>query len=163
MRSRGNLPKSFEENRLPLSATTPIHRPRHGFTLLELLVVIVIIGLLAAYVGPRYFAQLDKAELAVARTQIEIFVRALDGFRLDVGRYPNTAEGLQALRTRPDTAERWNGPYINKDIPPDPWGKMYIYKSDDKKTYYEIKSYGKDGKGGGTGKDADISSDLPPS
>ena len=96
-----------------------------GFTLLELLVVIVIIGLLAAYVGPKYFAQLGKSEVTVARAQIDAFEKALDTFRLDVGRYPTTEEGLAALMTKPDTAAKWNGPYLRRQLPKDPWGNAY--------------------------------------
>src|SRR5471032_2131733 len=93
-----------------------------GFTLLELLVVIVIIGLLAAYVGPKYFAQLGKSEVTITKAQIEAFDKALDTYRLDVGRYPTTEEGLAALLVKPTTAANWNGPYLKKDVPLDPWG-----------------------------------------
>src|SRR3982751_1345100 len=89
-----------------------------GFTLLELLVVIVIIGLLAAYVGPKYFAQLGKSEVTIAKAQIESFEKALDTFRLDVGRFPTTEEGLNALLVQPPAATKWNGPYLKKDVPP---------------------------------------------
>src|SRR3954467_4056531 len=89
-------------------------RAAKGFTLLELLVVIVIIGLLAAYVGPRYFAQVGKSETGVAKAQLESFSRALDAFRLDVGRYPSTEEGLGALTQRPAGAGKWNGPYLQR-------------------------------------------------
>ena len=133
-------------------------QPRHqsGFTLLELLVVIVIIGLLAAYVGPKYFAQLSKSEVTVAKAQIEAFEKALDSFRLDVGRYPATEEGLAALLTQPVSAAKWNGPYLKKDVPQDPWGNAYIYKSPGVKSEIDILSYGRDGQPGGTGEDADI-------
>jgi general secretion pathway protein G len=127
-----------------------------GFTLLELLVVIVIIGLLAAYVGPKYFSQLGKSEVTVAKAQIEAFERALDTFRLDVGRYPTTEEGLAALLTKPAAAEKWNGPYLKKDAPQDPWGHPYIYRSPGSKTEFEILSYGKDGQPGGAAENADI-------
>lgn len=128
-----------------------------GFTLLELLVVIVIIGLLAAYVGPKYFSQLGKSEVTVAKAQIEAFEKALDTFRLDVGRYPTTEEGLAALLTKPAAATKWNGPYLKKDIPQDPWGHTYLYRSPGSKGEFEILSYGKDGQPGGTGENADIS------
>lgn len=129
-----------------------------GFTLLELLVVIVIIGLLAAYVGPKYFSQLGKSEVTVAKAQIEAFEKALDAFRLDVGRYPTTEEGLGGLLTQPAGAARWNGPYLKKDVPQDPWGHSYIYKSPGTKGEYEVISYGKDGQPGGSAENADISS-----
>jgi general secretion pathway protein G len=130
-----------------------------GFTLLELLVVIVIIGLLAAYVGPKYFSQLGKSEVTVARAQIEAFEKSLDTFRLDVGRYPTTEEGLNALMTAPPTAAaKWNGPYLKKGVPADPWGHAYQYRAPGSKAEYEILSLGKDGQPGGAGEAADISS-----
>ncbi|HEX8786324.1 MAG TPA: type II secretion system major pseudopilin GspG [Telluria sp.] len=132
---------------------------RAGFTLLELLVVIVIIGLLAAYVGPKYFSQLGKSEVTVARAQIDAFEKSLDTFRLDVGRYPTTEEGLNALMTAPPAlAAKWNGPYLKKGVPLDPWGHAYQYHAPGSKAEYEIVSLGKDGEPGGTGEAADISS-----
>lgn len=128
-----------------------------GFTLLELLVVIVIIGLLAAYVGPKYFAQLGKSEVTVARAQIDSFEKALDTYRLDNGRYPSTEEGLNALITKPAAAARWNGPYLKKQVPQDPWNHQYVYRAPGSKSEYEILSYGRDGQPGGSGDDADIS------
>ncbi len=128
-----------------------------GFTLLELLVVIVIIGLLAAYVGPKYFSQLGKSEVTVAKAQIEAFEKALDTYRLDVGRYPTTEEGLAALLAAPATAgAKWNGPYLKKGVPPDPWGRPYQYKAPGAKAEYDIISLGKDGQPGGEGENADI-------
>lgn len=128
-----------------------------GFTLLELLVVIVIIGLLAAYVGPKYLSQVGKSEVAVAKTQIDSFQKSLDNYRLDVGRYPTTEEGLAALMTAPPTAAaKWSGPYLAKALPNDPWGHPYAYKSPGTKAEYEIVSTGKDGQPGGTGENADI-------
>jgi general secretion pathway protein G len=130
-----------------------------GFTLLELLVVIVIIGLLAAYVGPKYFSQLGKSEVTVARAQIEAFEKSLDTYRLDVGRYPTTEEGLNALMAAPPTAAgKWNGPYLKKGVPADPWGHAYQYRAPGAKAEYEIVSLGKDGQPGGAGDAADISS-----
>jgi len=132
---------------------------QRGFTLLELLVVIVIIGLLAAYVGPKYFAQLGKSEVTVAKAQIDALDKSLDTYRLDVGRYPSSEEGLAALMTAPPSAgARWNGPYLKKGVPPDPWGHAYQYRAPGSKGEYEIVSLGKDGQPGGTGDNADISS-----
>ena len=134
-------------------------RGARGFTLLELLVVIVIIGLLAAYVGPKYFAQLGKSEVTVAKAQIEAFEKSLDTYRLDVGRYPTTEEGLGALLVAPPAAgTRWNGPYLKKAVPLDPWGHAYQYRAPGSKGEYDIVSMGKDGQPGGSGENADISS-----
>lgn len=128
-----------------------------GFTLLELLVVIVIIGLLAAYVGPKYFSQLGKSEVTVAKAQMESFEKSLDTYRLDVGRYPTTEEGLQALIAAPATAGvKWNGPYLKKGVPLDPWGNAYAYRAPGARGEYEILSLGKDGQPGGTAENADI-------
>jgi general secretion pathway protein G len=133
-------------------------RLTRGFTLLELLVVIVIIGLLASYVGPKYFAQLGKSEVTIAQSQIEAFEKALDTFRVDVGRYPSTEEGLAALLIAPATAgPKWNGPYLKKAIPQDPWGHAYTYRSPGAKAEIEIISLGRDGQPGGSGQDADLS------
>ena len=130
-----------------------------GFTLLELLVVIVIIGLLAAYVGPKYFAQLGKSEVTIAKAQIDSFEKSLDTYRLDVGRYPTTEEGLAALMTAPPSAGvKWNGPYLKKAVPLDPWGNAYQYRAPGARAEYEVLSLGKDGQPGGTGENADITS-----
>lgn len=127
-----------------------------GFTLLELLVVIVIIGLLAAYVAPRYFAQVGKSEVQVARAQIDALEKALDQYRLDLRRYPSTEQGLQALVARPAGEASWNGPYLRKAVPPDPWGNPYVYRNAAGGDSVEILSYGQDGRPGGSGQDADI-------
>ncbi len=127
-----------------------------GFTLLELLVVVAIIGLLAGYVGPRYFAQIGKSERQTAVAQIQSFEKALDQYRLDAGRYPRSEQGLKALVVRPESEPKWNGPYLQKDPPLDPWGNAYVYRSPGEKYDFDIVSYGKDGRPGGEGEDADI-------
>jgi general secretion pathway protein G len=133
-------------------------RNRDGFTLIELLVVMVIIGLLAALVGPRFIRQEEKAKIKAAKAQIELLGTALDTFRLDVGRYPSTQEGLEALRTKPGGLERWDGPYLKKDLPLDPWGKAYAYKSPGEHGAFDIVSYGADGAAGGEEDNRDITS-----
>jgi len=127
-----------------------------GFTLLELLVVVVIIGLLAGIVAPRYFGQVGKSEVNVARAQLDALEKALDQYRLDVGRYPSTELGLKALVERPASEPKWSGPYLRKDVPPDPWGKAYVYKLPGEKGEFDLLSYGKDGQPGGTGENADL-------
>ncbi|RTL57717.1 MAG: type II secretion system protein GspG [Rhodocyclaceae bacterium] len=127
-----------------------------GFTLLELLVVMVIIGLLAGYVAPRYFAEVGKSEVKVAKAQIDAFEKSLEAYRLDTGRYPTTEQGLAALITQPPGQAKWAGPYLKKAVPLDPWGQAYLYKQPGDHGDYDITSYGKDGKAGGQGEDADI-------
>jgi general secretion pathway protein G len=128
-----------------------------GFTLLELLVVLVILGLLAAYVGPKYFSQLGKSESTVAQAQMQALQKALDAFRLDAGRYPSTEEGLSALSQRPSGLDKWNGPYLQKQVPPDPWGRPYQYRSPGNgSAEYEVASLGKDGQPGGDGENTDL-------
>lgn len=127
-----------------------------GFTLLELLVVVVIIGLLAGYVGPRYFGQIAKSEVSVAKAQIDALSKALDQYRLDTGRYPPTEAGLPTLVQRPPGEPRWSGPYLAKDVPLDPWGRPYVYKAPGERGDYDLLSYGKDGRPGGTGENSDI-------
>jgi len=141
-------------SRVVSSATV---RRRRGFTLLELLVVIVIIGLLAAYVGPRYFAQLGKSERGAAKAQIEGLGRALDAYRLDTGHYPSTEQGLNALVVKPTDEPKWSGPYLQKAVPPDPWGTPYVYRAPGQGGDFDLLSNGKDGQPGGEGEAADIS------
>ena len=133
-------------------------KTRSGFTLLELLVVMVIIGLLAAYVAPRYFAQVGKSEVRSAQAQVAALRSALDTYRLDVGQYPATEQGLNALLVRPQGAGRWTGPYLQKAVPMDPWGRPYQYKSPGEHGDFDLFSFGRDGKVGGSGESADITS-----
>jgi general secretion pathway protein G len=142
---------------LPLPRPHPLHRHRpRGFTLLELLVVMVIIGLLAGYVGPKLFAQIGKSELKVARAQIDALGKALDQYRIDVGRYPSTGQGLAALVVRPEGEPRWAGPYLAKAVPPDPWGRPYGYRAPGEHGDYDLWSTGPDGTAGGAPDDAQL-------
>ncbi len=133
-----------------------IRKRAAGFTLLELLVVMAIIGLLAGYVAPRYFAQIGKSEVKAARAQMDSLEKALDQYRLDTGHYPSQEQGLAALIKRPSNEPRWDGPYLKKDVPLDPWGRPYGYKIPSEKGDYDLVSLGKDGAPGGTGEAADI-------
>jgi general secretion pathway protein G len=134
------------------------HAPRRsaGFTLLELLVVMVIIGLLAGYVAPKYFSQVGKSEIKTAQAQINSLEKALDTYRLDVGKYPSTEQGLAALVTKPQNEPKWQGPYLSKSVPLDPWGQPYQYKFPGEHGDFDLFSFGKDGQAGGTGEAADI-------
>lgn len=127
-----------------------------GFTLLELLVVMVIIGLLAGYVAPRYFAQVGKSETKVARAQIDAFEKALEQYRLDTGHFPSSDQGLAALVVKPSGEAKWAGPYLKRAVPPDPWGRPYIYKLPGEHGELDLISYGRDGKPSGEGNDADV-------
>ena len=129
---------------------------RRGFTLLELLVVVVIIGLLAGFVAPRYFGQVGKSEVGMAKAQIDALEKALDQYRLDTGRYPSAELGLNALVAKPANEPKWNGPYLRKTVPLDPWGRAYIYKIPGEKGEFDLISYGKDGQPGGSGENADL-------
>ena len=130
----------------------------YGFTLLELLVVMLIIGLLASYVAPRFFQQIGKSEVKAARAQLDAFDKALSAYRLDTGHYPSTEQGLLALVTRPTDEPKWGGPYLSKAVPSDPWGHPYLYRQPgDAGHDYELASFGKDGQRGGTDENADIS------
>ena len=127
-----------------------------GFTLLELLVVMVILGLLAGYVGPRYFGQIGKSEVKAARTQLEALAKSLDQYRLDTGRYPTTEQGLVALNARPGNEPKWDGPYLSKALPNDPWGRPYQYRSPGEQGEFDLFSFGRDGQPGGTDDGADL-------
>ncbi len=127
-----------------------------GFTLLELLVVLVIIGLLAGYVGPRYFAQLGKSKVKVVKLQVAEFGKALDDYRLDVGHYPTTQQGLAALTAAPAGESKWDGPYLRHAVPKDPWGNPYQYREPGIHGPYDLYSLGPTGEPGGTGKNAPI-------
>jgi general secretion pathway protein G len=148
-----------------MQATPPHDTGRHrgrrrhgnrGFTLLELLVVMVIIGLLVGYVGPRYFAQIGKSEIKVARAQMDAFEKSIEQYRIDTGKFPSNEQGLNALFVRPTSEARWQGPYLKKMPPMDPWGNPYMYRTPGANGDFEILSYGKDGAPGGEGEDADI-------
>jgi general secretion pathway protein G len=128
----------------------------NGFTLLELLVVTVIIGLLAGYVAPRYFSQVGQTEVKVAKAQLDAFEKALTRYRLGTGRYPPTQQGLDALVTRPADEPRWDGPYLTKAVPMDPWDRAYAYRSPDDNGGFALLSLGRDGKPGGNNEDADL-------
>ena len=133
------------------------YRRQAGFTLIELLVVIIIIGLLAALVGPKLFGRVGKGKQAAAQAQIELFGAALDNFRLDVGRYPTSDEGLMALLVNPGAIPNWEGSYLKKEeIPLDPWGHPYVYKCPGEHGDYDMISYGGDGVAGGEGENQDI-------
>ena len=133
-------------------------RTHRGFTLLELLVVMVIIGLLAGIVAPQYFSQLGKSNAKVAKAQIESFGQALDQYRLDVGQYPSAEQGLTALRAGPANTPKWAGPYLKRDIPLDPWGNAYQYKAPGQHGDYDLISLGSDAAPGGTGEASDVTS-----
>lgn len=136
--------------------TAAAPRRASGFTLIELLVVLVILTLLAGLVGPKVLDQLGGAKSKTARVQIGELEQSLDLFKLDVGRYPNDAEGLRALVERPSTAQGWNGSYMKKGLPTDPWGAAYQYKNPGRNGGPDVFSLGSDGKPGGEGENADV-------
>ncbi len=139
-----------------LSCNCHVSRRAAGFTLLELLVVMVIIGLLAGYVGPKLFSQIGKSEVKAAKAQLDALQKALDQYRIDVGRYPSTEQGLAALVMKPASEPRWSGPYLAKAVPADPWGRVYQYRAPGQHGEFDLLSYGRDGQPGGTGENADV-------
>jgi general secretion pathway protein G len=149
-----NRPTTRNTTRHPPVATRAFRAG--GFTLLELLVVVAIIGLLVGYVAPRYFSQVGKSEVQVARAQIDAIEKALDQYRLDTRRYPSAEQGLAALVAKPANEPNWSGPYLKRAVPNDPWGHPYVYRAPGQKGEFDLISYGRDGKAGGTGEDADI-------
>ncbi len=136
----------------------PSARDQAGFTLIELLIVVIILGVLAGLVGPRLFGRVGQSRQAAARVQIELLGAALDQFKLDVGRYPSSQEGLQALQQSPGNAPGWEGPYLKKEVPRDPWGNPYQYRSPGEHGEYDLASLGSDGAAGGDGEAADVTS-----
>jgi general secretion pathway protein G len=141
---------------MPLPSFRQPRRRVGGFTLFELLVVMLIIGLLASYVGPRYFSQVGKSEVKAARAQMDAFEKSLEQYRLDTGHFPTTEQGLAALFARPNNEPKWQGPYLKKAPPPDPWGSAYLYKAPGDHGEFDLQSLGKDRRPGGSGEDADI-------
>ena len=129
-----------------------------GITLIELLVVMVIIAMFATIVGQRLFRNVEKARQTTAKAQLNEFESVLDAFKLDVGRYPTTEEGLQSLRARPGNTDRWDGPYLKKDVPVDPWQRPYLYRFPGQHGDYDLYSLGADGQEGGDGENADVTS-----
>lgn len=146
-----------------MSSSADARFGRAGFTLLEMLVVITVIAILAAVVSPLVFRNVGDAKASAAQSQIEIFGLALDAYRLDNDYYPSTLQGLDALVHAPGgepAARRWRGPYLKRDVPQDPWGRAYIYRSpgDTNRTSYDLLTLGRDGASGGDGEDADLTS-----
>ena len=129
---------------------------QRGFTLIELLIVMIILGLLAALVAPKMFQKVGTSKQKAAKAQISMLGTALDAFRLDVGAYPSTEHGLDALRKNPGQGAAWDGPYLSKDVPKDPWGRPYVYRSPGDHGDYDLYSLGADGQEGGEGENADV-------
>jgi len=146
-----------------MNRSTPRHPSTRGFTLLELLVVVLIIGLLTAIVGPRFLGQVSKSEDVAARAQMDAFDKALQAYRIDTGRYPSTAQGLKVLVTKPTEETRWRGPYLQGDLPVDPWGTPYQYRAPGSNGRdFDLSSLGRDRAAGGSGEDADITRGAAP-
>lgn len=143
------------------TAGVRVMRPRYGFTLLELVVVLIVLALIATLVAPQIFGRASEARGITAQTQMQLLATALDNYRLDTGSYPTTEQGLQALRERPTRSpvpSNWRGPYLRKDVPLDPWGRPYLYTSPGTRnaTAFDLSTLGRDGKPGGSGEDADL-------
>lgn len=134
-----------------------IRQNERGFSLIELLIVMVILGLLASLVGPKMFGKLGMAKQKTAKTQIDMLLTALDGYRLDIGTYPSGSDGLEAL-VRDPGLDNWNGPYLQKGVPLDPWGNAYHYEFPGQHGEVDIYSYGLDDQPGGEGENADVNS-----
>ncbi len=135
-----------------------VKKQAKGFTMIELLIVLVIVGLLAALVGPALYKRIEPAKSSVAKAQIENFSSALNAYYIDTGDFPTEQQGLAALRVKPSGADNWQGPYLNKEIPLDPWGAAYLYRSPGRSGGFEIVSLGKDKTEGGDGDNQDIES-----
>jgi len=133
-----------------------VRKKEKGFTLIEVLIVMVILGLLAALVGPRMFGKVGKSKQKAAKSQIALLETTLDTYRLDMGKYPTEEEGLQALREKPEDSENWDGPYLAKEVPLDPWGNAYVYVCPGEHGEYDIISLGADKNPDGEGEDMDI-------
>jgi general secretion pathway protein G len=142
---------------LKMAAKSVARAARDGFTLLELLVVVLIIGLLTGIVAPRFLNQIGRSEVTTARAQLDAFDKALQAFRIDMGRFPTSDEGLQALVAAPGNDPRWRGPYLKDDVPKDPWGMPYEYRYPSARGKdFDLLSLGRDRAPGGSGDDADI-------
>ncbi|MEZ7972551.1 MAG: type II secretion system major pseudopilin GspG [Pseudomonadales bacterium] len=128
----------------------------NGFSLMEMLVVLVLMAMLAGLVGPRLFQKVGSSKIKIAQAQIELLTSALDTYRLDVGRYPTTEHGLAALRKEPDGVKNWDGPYLSKDVPLDPWRVAYLYKAPGKEGPFALYTFGLDQAQGGVDEDQDV-------
>lgn len=151
------MPAPSTPQRLRGALTRSLRSAQRGFTLIEILVIVAILALLASLVGPQVMGVLGGQKSKTALVQIAEIEKALDVFKLEVGRYPTSSEGLQALVTRPGGVAIWNGPYLRGGVPSDPWGKPYVYSNPGPNGGVQIMSYGGDGAPGGDGENADIS------